>query len=74
MPNKFVETPYPLIDADPHFLRVMRYMRPSDYVVWAGATGAFPTALYFWGMLHEYIDERITDVALKKWLNPRNRR
>ncbi|ETW79129.1 hypothetical protein HETIRDRAFT_323092 [Heterobasidion irregulare TC 32-1] len=50
MPNKVVETPYPLIDADPHFSRVMRYMRPSDYAVWAGATGAFPAALYFWEM------------------------
>lgn len=49
MPNKVVETPYPLIDADPHFSRVVRYMRPSDYVVWAGATAAFPSALYLWG-------------------------
>jgi NADH-ubiquinone oxidoreductase complex I, 21 kDa subunit len=49
MPDKVVETPYPLIDADPHFNRVVRYMRPSDYAVWAGATAAFPSALYFWG-------------------------
>jgi hypothetical protein len=49
MPNKVVETPYPLIDADPHFSRVVRYMRPSDYAVWAGATAAFPSALYLWG-------------------------
>jgi hypothetical protein len=51
MPDKVVETPYPLIDADPHFNRVVRYMRPSDYAVWAGATAAFPSALYFWGKL-----------------------
>lgn len=50
MPNKVVESPYPLIDADPHAGRVIRFMRPSDYAVWAGATGAFPTALYLWGM------------------------
>ncbi len=50
MPNKVVETPFPLIDADPHAGRVIRYMRPSDYAVWAGATGAFPAALYLWGM------------------------
>ena len=49
MPNKVVETPYPLIDADPHAGRVLRYLRPSDYAVWAGATGSFPAALYFWG-------------------------
>ncbi|RDX54288.1 hypothetical protein OH76DRAFT_1479293 [Lentinus brumalis] len=48
MPNKVVETPFPLIDADPHAGRVIRYMRPSDYAVWAGATGAFPAALYLW--------------------------
>ncbi|KAI0641917.1 NADH-ubiquinone oxidoreductase complex I, 21 kDa subunit-domain-containing protein [Trametes meyenii] len=48
MPNKVVDTPYPLIDADPHAGRVIRYMRPSDYALWAGATGAAPTALYLW--------------------------
>jgi hypothetical protein len=52
MPDKVVESPYPLIDADPHFSRVIRYMRPSDYAVWAGATAAFPSALYFWGTVH----------------------
>lgn len=51
MPQKVVETPYPPIDADPHASRVLRYMRPSDYAVWAAATAAFPSALYFWGML-----------------------
>ncbi|CAL1714771.1 unnamed protein product [Somion occarium] len=50
MPTKVVETPYPLIDADPHAGRVIRYLRPSDYGVWAAATGAFPAALYFWDM------------------------
>jgi hypothetical protein len=28
-------------------------MRPSDYAVWAGATAAFPSALYFWGMFYQ---------------------
>ncbi|KAI0073257.1 hypothetical protein K474DRAFT_1666805 [Panus rudis PR-1116 ss-1] len=50
MPTKVVETPYPLIDADPHASRVIRYLRPSDYAVWAGATGAFPAAIYFWDL------------------------
>lgn len=49
MPNKVVETPYPLIDADPHASRVIRYLRPSDYAAWAGMTAAFPSALYLWG-------------------------
>lgn len=54
MPEKVVETPYPLIDADPHAGRVLRYMRPSDLGVWAAATGAFPAALYFWGEHHKH--------------------
>jgi len=48
MPTKVVETPYPLIDADPHASRVIRYFRPSDYLTWATATAAFPSALYLW--------------------------
>jgi len=55
MPNKVVESPYPLVDADPHFSRVVRYMRPSDYAVWAGATAAFPSALYFWGIFTNHL-------------------
>lgn len=50
MPEKVVETPYPLIDADPHAGRVIGYFRGSDYATWAGATGAFPAALYLWSM------------------------
>lgn len=50
MPQKVTETPYPLIDADPHASRVVRYFRPSDYAVWATGTAAFPSALYLWGM------------------------
>jgi hypothetical protein len=50
MPTKTVETPFPLIDADPHAARVIRYFRPSDYGTWAVATAAFPSALYLWGM------------------------
>lgn len=52
MPEKITNTPYPLIDADPYAGRVIRYLRPSDYAVWAGATGAFPAALYLWGECH----------------------
>ncbi|PWN48651.1 hypothetical protein IE53DRAFT_333322 [Violaceomyces palustris] len=46
MPLKQVETPYPLIDADPHFRRVVSNFRRSDYATWAGATAAFPGAIY----------------------------
>jgi hypothetical protein len=50
MPQKEIETPYPLIDHDPHASRVIRYMRPSDLGVWAASTAAFPGLLYLWGM------------------------
>lgn len=51
MPIKETNQPYPLIDADPHAARVVRYMRPSDYALWAGATAAGPGLLYLYGEL-----------------------
>ncbi|PWN26673.1 hypothetical protein BDZ90DRAFT_253314 [Jaminaea rosea] len=45
-----VETEFPLIDSDPHFKRVISYMRPSDYVAWGSATVGFPSALYLMEM------------------------
>lgn len=39
---------YPLLDIDPHFSRVVRYFRPSDYAVWAGLTAGIPGLLYGW--------------------------
>jgi NADH-ubiquinone oxidoreductase complex I, 21 kDa subunit len=73
MPDKVVETPYPLIDADPHFTRVVRYMRPSDYAVWAGATAAFPSALYLWGksILLQIIPSSYS--LTQRWLIPQRR-
>ncbi|KAK4686246.1 hypothetical protein P7C73_g3885, partial [Tremellales sp. Uapishka_1] len=50
MPVKEFSTPYPLIDSDPHAGRVVRYMRSSDYALWAGATVAGPGLLYLYGM------------------------
>merc|ERR1711939_587039 len=44
------KTAFPLIDSDPYAGRVVRYMRPSDYTVWAGATVAFPGMLYAYEM------------------------
>uniref|UniRef100_A0A1D1YBJ5 NADH-ubiquinone oxidoreductase subunit n=1 Tax=Anthurium amnicola TaxID=1678845 RepID=A0A1D1YBJ5_9ARAE len=35
-------THYQTIDIDPHFNRVVRYFRPSDYAVWAGVTATGP--------------------------------
>lgn len=41
-----LSTPYPLVDADPHAGRVIRYFRPSDYALWAAGTAAAPSAIY----------------------------
>ncbi|KAF2153744.1 hypothetical protein K461DRAFT_319983 [Myriangium duriaei CBS 260.36] len=43
-PNKTLPTEYPLIDNDPHFKRVVRYARPSDWAWAAGVAVAMPTA------------------------------
>ncbi|KAG9294573.1 hypothetical protein G9A89_008052 [Geosiphon pyriformis] len=38
MPEKPLKTDFPVIDTDPHFFRVVRYFRPSDYAWWGGTT------------------------------------
>lgn len=38
-------TEHELIDLDPHFNRVVGYMRPSDYAAWGATTVAIPAAL-----------------------------
>ncbi|KAK4691912.1 hypothetical protein P7C70_g9239, partial [Phenoliferia sp. Uapishka_3] len=45
-----LNTPYPLVDADPHASRVIKYLRGSDYALWAAATGVAPAAVYFMEM------------------------
>jgi hypothetical protein len=49
MPIKDVETPYPVIDKDPHFFRVVRYFRPSDYASWAAGAAAAPAIMLGFG-------------------------
>ncbi|GAA6062919.1 hypothetical protein JCM10212_007150 [Sporobolomyces blumeae] len=41
-----LKTPYPLVDADPHAARVIRYMRGSDYALWAAGTAIAPAMIY----------------------------
>ncbi|KAM0425026.1 hypothetical protein ACHAPT_009827 [Fusarium lateritium] len=43
--SKVIETEYPLIDNDPHFKRVVRYARTTDYVYGAVAAAFAPAAL-----------------------------
>jgi hypothetical protein len=38
-------TKYPPIDMDPHFKRVVSYMRPTDFGLWAFVTGLAPALL-----------------------------
>ncbi|KAJ4298389.1 hypothetical protein N0V88_003419 [Collariella sp. IMI 366227] len=45
-PSKTVRTEYPLIDNDPHFKRVIRYARPSDYLAGGAAAAGGPGLLY----------------------------
>ncbi|KAG8626411.1 hypothetical protein KVT40_005356 [Elsinoe batatas] len=42
LPSKQLPSDYPLIDNDPHFKRVVRYARPSDYAWGAGVAAAVP--------------------------------
>ncbi|KAF9349206.1 hypothetical protein BGX34_001974 [Mortierella sp. NVP85] len=43
--EKYVRTEYPIIDSDPHFNRVVRYMRGSDLAAWGALTAAGPATL-----------------------------
>lgn len=48
MPVKHLDTPYPVIDVDPHFTRVVSYMRPNDYLLWGGVTASGPLVMALW--------------------------
>ncbi|KAG0175485.1 hypothetical protein DFQ28_000093 [Apophysomyces sp. BC1034] len=45
MPVKQFNNAYPVIDTDPHFTRVVRYFRPSDYAAMAAGTAAAPALM-----------------------------
>ncbi|KAI9142286.1 NADH-ubiquinone oxidoreductase complex I, 21 kDa subunit-domain-containing protein [Paraphysoderma sedebokerense] len=47
MPFRDPKPSYPIIDTDPHFNKIIRYMRPSDYGVMLAGTAAFPLG-YYW--------------------------
>jgi hypothetical protein len=49
MPVKTFNNEYPVIDTDPHFFRVVRYFRSSDYAAWAAGTAAAPGLLLAMG-------------------------
>ncbi|KAF9913909.1 hypothetical protein BX616_009349 [Lobosporangium transversale] len=43
--EQYIQTEYPVIDPDPHFTRVIRYMRGSDLAAWGGLTVGGPAIL-----------------------------
>ncbi|KAK0634018.1 NADH-ubiquinone oxidoreductase complex I, 21 kDa subunit-domain-containing protein [Immersiella caudata] len=51
-PSKTITTEYPLIDNDPHFKRVIRYARTSDYVHGTVAAASAPGLLYAMEKMH----------------------
>ncbi|KAK9710602.1 hypothetical protein K7432_008346 [Basidiobolus ranarum] len=65
MPEVAIETPYPVIDTDPHFFRVVRYFRLEDYALLAAGTAAFPGAMH----LMEYIHPTGSRMSPTLWKN-----
>ncbi|KAJ2299006.1 hypothetical protein IWW51_001887 [Coemansia sp. RSA 2702] len=45
--RKLHDAPFPIIDTDPIFGRVIRYMRPSDYVMGVALTALGPGFIYW---------------------------
>ncbi|GJJ74210.1 hypothetical protein EMPS_06568 [Entomortierella parvispora] len=43
--EQYIRTEHPVIDSDPHFTRVVRYMRGSDVAAWGGLTVGAPAIL-----------------------------
>ncbi|CAN9367103.1 unnamed protein product [Alternaria alternata] len=48
VPDKIPTGEYPLIDNDPHFKRVMRYTRPSDWAYGAALGALSPGLMLYW--------------------------
>ncbi|KAG5438011.1 hypothetical protein PCANB_000358 [Pneumocystis canis] len=40
------QTEFPVIDTDPHFFRVLRYARISDYLIFIAGTIGFPMSMF----------------------------
>ncbi|TIB30527.1 hypothetical protein E3P86_03489 [Wallemia ichthyophaga] len=52
MPSPESPGQFPLIDVDPHFSRVVRFFRPSDYVAWGALSTATPGLYYAWEQIN----------------------
>ncbi|KAI9225115.1 NADH-ubiquinone oxidoreductase complex I, 21 kDa subunit-domain-containing protein [Blastocladiella britannica] len=58
MPFRDIQGDYPIIDADPHSARVVRFFRPEDYALWA-VSGAAAPAAYYWADFKKPIGDRL---------------
>ncbi|KAI5815586.1 NADH-ubiquinone oxidoreductase complex I, 21 kDa subunit-domain-containing protein [Pyronema omphalodes] len=52
VPPQNIPTDYPVIDTDPHFNRVIRYMRPYDYALGAGVASMGPILFHLMEKMH----------------------
>ena len=43
--EQYIRTEYPVIDSDPHFTRVVSYMRGADLAAWGGLTAGGPAIM-----------------------------
>ncbi|KAK4547630.1 hypothetical protein LTR36_000587 [Oleoguttula mirabilis] len=48
VPARSLNTDYPLIDSDPHFTRVLRYARASDYYAGTAFSALMPSVMLYW--------------------------
>ncbi|CAK4030493.1 NADH-ubiquinone oxidoreductase kDa subunit [Lecanosticta acicola] len=48
VPAKQLDSDYPLIDSDPHFTRVIKYARPSDYLAGTLFAASGPALMLWW--------------------------
>ena len=55
MPVKEIQTPFPVIDTDPSFGRVVRNFRATDYATLAASTAIAPAAVIGMGKNILYI-------------------
>ncbi|EIM23598.1 hypothetical protein E3Q22_00972 [Wallemia mellicola] len=64
MPTLEQKGQYPLIDIDPHFSRVVRFFRVSDYAAWAALSAGTPALYYAWEQINPTNAIKSTKVKL----------
>ncbi|KTW27049.1 hypothetical protein T552_02541 [Pneumocystis carinii B80] len=62
---KKLRTEFPVIDTDPHFFRVIRYARPSDYLTFIIGTAGFPISMLVLEKLYPSLNKSGLGPALR---------